>query len=57
MVSGRPHKPVCPNEGSGGFEHRSCNGRLAQLVARFLDMEEVTGSSPVSSTMAHSSSG
>ena len=26
------------------------NGLLAQLVARFLDMEEVTGSSPVETT-------
>ena len=26
-------------------------GRLAQLVARFLDMEEVTGSNPVATTI------
>ena len=30
---------------------RSSFGRLAQLVARLLDMEEVTGSSPVATTI------
>lgn len=28
-----------------------CSGRLAQLVARFLDMEEVAGSSPAATTI------
>ena len=27
-----------------------CEGRLAQLVERFIDVEEVTGSNPVSPT-------
>jgi hypothetical protein len=33
------------------------NGRLAQLVARFLDMEEVAGSSPATTTISHISIG